>query len=77
MTLVPIPTHELKHNIWYYGVRCTCARHLALCEDLFEGRDDDKHLDFPVPVEVECECGVVTRAQRLQKFKTPRSGRAR
>jgi hypothetical protein len=69
MTAVPIPTHQLKRNTWYYGVRCSCARLIALCEDLFEGKSDEAQLRFPVSLSVECECGAVTHVQRLQKFK--------
>jgi hypothetical protein len=70
MTAVPIPAHELKSNTWYYGVRCACARLLALAEDTFAGKGDDTH-SFAVPLEVQCECGSITRTQRFQKFKTP------
>ena len=37
MTAVPIPPHELKRNTWYYGVKCACARLLAIAEDCFQG----------------------------------------
>jgi hypothetical protein len=71
MTLVPIPPHELKRNTWYYGVRCACNRLHALCEDLFAGKTDEQHLDCREACEVACECGAVTRASRLHRFKTP------
>jgi hypothetical protein len=77
MVAIPIPPHELKSNTWYYGVRCACTRLHALCEDLFGGKTDEQHLDCSNPLEVACECGVVTRAMRLHKFKTPDSGRSR
>ncbi len=70
MTAVPIPTHELKRNAWYYGVRCACARLLALAEDCLRGNGEDHHLSA-VPLEVQCECGAVTHTQVLKKFKTP------
>ena len=68
---VPILPHELKSNTWYYGVHCACTRLHALCADLFGGKTDEQHLDCSDPIEVACECGVVTRANRLHKFKTP------
>lgn len=71
MVAVPIPPHELKGGTWYYGMRCACSRLHALCEDLFLGKTDEQHLDCADPIEVACECGVVTRSDRLQKFKTP------
>lgn len=71
MVAIPIPSHELKGNTWYYGLRCACDRLHALCEDLFGGKIDQHYLDCGDPVEVTCECGVVTRADRLHKFKTP------
>jgi hypothetical protein len=71
MVAIPIPPHELKENTWYYGVRCACARLHALCEDLFAGKTEDQHLDYADPVNVACECGLVTQANRLHRFKTP------
>ena len=71
MVAVPIPPHELKANTWYYGVRCVCDRLHALCEDLFAGKTDEKHLDCADPLEVTCECGAVMQAERLHRFKTP------
>ena len=71
MTAFPIPPHELKSSTWYYGVRCVCTRMHALCEDLFPGKGDEQDLQCAVPVEVPCECGAVTHADRLDKFKTP------
>jgi hypothetical protein len=70
MTAIPIPDHELKGGTWYYGVRCDCARLLALAEDCFAGRGEDLH-HSAVPFEVRCGCGAVTRAQHLHKFKAP------
>jgi hypothetical protein len=70
MTAVPIPPAELKPNIWYYGVRCVCARLPALVEDCFAGNGQAHHLST-VPVKIQCECGAVTHAQLLHKFKTP------
>jgi hypothetical protein len=69
MTTVPIPARDLKRNAWYYGVRCSCARFLALCEDLFMGRGSETHCLSSVPLVVECVCGTVTQAQRLRRFK--------
>lgn len=71
MVAVPIPPPELKGNTWYYGVRCACGRLQALCEDLFAGKTDERHLDCADPVQVVCACGRVLRADRLYKFKTP------
>ena len=71
MVAIPIARDELKANTWYYGVHCACSRLHALCEDLFAGKGDEQHLDCSDPVEVSCECGAVTRADRLHKFKTP------
>ena len=71
MVAVPIPPDELKRGTWYYGVRCTCTRRHALSADLFRGKTDEWYLDCSVPLDVACECGVVTRAERLHKFKTP------
>ena len=70
MTAVPIPAHELKSKTWYYGVRCACARLLAVAEDTFAGKGDDP-LSVAVPLEVQCDCGAITRTQLFQKFKTP------
>jgi hypothetical protein len=67
---IPIPPHELKSGTWYYGVHCACTRLHALCEDLFGGKTAEQHLDCSNPIEVACECGVVTRTKRLYKFKT-------
>lgn len=67
----PIPPHELKRDTWYYGVRCACSMQHALCEDLFRGKGTEQHLDCAEPVEVACDCGALTRARRLHKFKTP------
>ena len=69
MNALAIPTQELKANTWYYGVRCTCRRLLALVEDSFAGRGDDHHFSA-VPLTVQCECGAITSAQVLHKFKT-------
>ncbi len=41
MTVIPIPPGDLKPHSWYYGVRCACARLLALAEDCFVGRGTD------------------------------------
>jgi hypothetical protein len=71
MRTVPIPAEELKRNTWYYGVRCTCARFLALCEDLFRGRGSETHCVSSVPLAVECACGAVTHARLLRRFKAP------
>jgi hypothetical protein len=60
-----------KCNTWYYGVRCTCERFLALCEDCFAGKGNEDVLKTPTPLAVECECGAVTSARVLEKFKTP------
>jgi len=70
MNAIAIPERELKPNTWYYGVRCACERLLALVEDCFAGRGDDHHVPA-VPLAVHCECGAVTCAKLLQKFKTP------
>lgn len=69
MNAVVIPSDELKRNTWYYGVRCTCARLLALVEDCFAGKGDDQHVSA-VPLAVHCECGAVMHARILHKFKT-------
>jgi hypothetical protein len=69
MTTIPIPDHELRPGTWYYGVRCGCARLLALAEDCFAGKGEDHH-QSPVPFELQCECGAVTRTQVLHKLKT-------
>jgi hypothetical protein len=71
MTVVPIPAHKLKGDTWYYGVRCACMRIHALCEDLFGAQSNDPELHCPIPVTVTCECGRVTNAERLYKYKTP------
>jgi hypothetical protein len=71
MTAVPIPPHQLKSNAWYYGVRCTCARLHALCEDLFAGKTNEQYLYCSIPVEVACQCGAVIQADCVHKFKTP------
>jgi hypothetical protein len=70
MNAVAIPSHELKRETWYYGVRCSCDRVLALVEDSFAGYGDDKHLSA-IPLLVRCECGTITNAHVLHKFKTP------
>jgi hypothetical protein len=70
MNAIAIPSRELKANTWYYGVRCACQRLVAIGEDSFAGRGDDHHVSA-VPLTVQCECGAVTRAEVLQKFKTP------
>ncbi|MBV8144008.1 MAG: hypothetical protein JO184_03290 [Gammaproteobacteria bacterium] len=70
MNAVAIPSHELKPNTWYYGVRCACGRLVALGEDSFAGRGDDHHISA-VTLAVQCECGTVTSTKVLQKFKTP------
>jgi hypothetical protein len=70
MTAVPIPAYELKSNTWYYGVRCACARLLALAEDAFAGKGDDAH-SLAGPIEVQCACGAITRTQLFHRFKTP------
>jgi hypothetical protein len=70
MNAVVIPSHELKPNTWYYGIRCGCARLLALAEDAFAGRGDDHH-PSDVALLVQCECGAVTSTKVLSKFKTP------
>lgn len=69
MVALPIQPSELKGDTWYYGVHCACSRLHALCEDLFMGKTDEQHLDCADPVEVPCECGVVTHTARLHKFK--------
>ena len=71
MVAIPIAPDTLKANTWYYGVRCACSRLHALCEDLFHGKGDEQHLNCSDPIEVACECGAVTRADRLHKFRTP------
>jgi len=71
MTMYPIPAHEIKRNTWYYGVQCACERLLALCEDCFAGKGDERVLHVAEPFTITCECGAVTEAQVLQKFKTP------
>lgn len=71
MTLVPIPENQLKSNTWYYGIRCTCRRLHAVCEDLFEGKTDETHINGPGALKVACQCGEVIPATRLSKFKTP------
>lgn len=71
MVAVPIAPEQLKANTWYFGVRCACARLHALCEDLFAGKGDEQHLNCSDPVEVACQCGAVTRVDRLHKFKNP------
>jgi len=69
VTVTPLPS--LKRNTWYYGVRCACQRVLALCEDVFEGRGDETQMRSPVELAVKCDCGTVTAALMLTKFKTP------
>lgn len=71
MTAAPIPPHKLKNDAWYYGIRCACARMHALCEDLFNGKTEEQYLYCHVAIAVACECGAVTHADRMQKFKTP------
>jgi hypothetical protein len=73
MNAVAIPSDELKRETWYYGVRCSSDRVLALVEDSFAGRGDDKHLSA-IPLLVRCECGTITNAHVLHKFKTPLNG---
>jgi hypothetical protein len=70
MNAVAIPSDELRPNTWYYGIRCRCARLLALAEDAFAGSGDDHHASV-VPLVVQCECGAVTSSKLLSKFKTP------
>jgi len=70
MTAVPIPPHELKRNTWYYGVKCACARLLAIAEDCFQGSGHEEH-HFGDPFEIRCDCGAVIRTKTLQKFRSP------
>ena len=65
------PLRSVKRKTWYYGMRCACARLLALCEDCFAGKGDEQVLHLPKPLTVTCECGAVTEAHVLQKFKSP------
>jgi len=64
------PVEHLKAGTWYYGMRCVCRRLLTLCEDVFSGKGADI---FPAPaaLAVRCECGRVSRVQRLEKFRQP------
>jgi hypothetical protein len=71
MTVVPIPVQNVKSDTWYYGVRCACMRTLALCEDLFSGKTQESAMHCSPAIVIACECGKVTRADRLYKFKTP------
>jgi hypothetical protein len=70
MNAIAIPSEELKPKTWYYGIRCVCARVLALAEDTFAGRGEDQHVSA-VPMSVQCECGALTHAKVLHKFRTP------
>ena len=70
MNAIAIPADELKPGTWYYGVRCACARVLAVGEDTFAGRGEDQHI-AALPISLRCECGVVTHARVLHKFRTP------
>ena len=70
MTLVPIPAQEVKRNTWYYGARCACMRMLVLCEDLFSGKTCESEMYCSPAVAIACECGKVTRTDRLFKFKS-------
>ncbi len=70
MNAIAIPSDELKPNTWYYGARCGCARVLAVGEDTFGGDGDDQHV-CAVPISVQCQCGVITHARVLHKFKAP------
>ena len=65
------PLQDLKAKTWYYGVRCACERLLAVCEDCFAGKGDEAVLHVPLALAVECECGAVTEAPILHKFRTP------
>lgn len=71
MTAFPIPPHQVKSGTWYYGLRCTCSRLHAICEDLFRGKTDEQHLECADSLEFSCECGTVLQANRLEKFRTP------
>lgn len=71
MTVVPIPAQELKSHAWYYGIHCTCKRVHVLCEDLFAGKTNNPQMPCSPPIAVACECGRVTYADRLDKFRTP------
>lgn len=64
------PLRDLKHNTWYYGIRCACQRLLAVCEDALGGNSDETVFRVPIKVSVECECGKVTEVPVLRKFKT-------
>ena len=65
-----LPPRGSQAHTWYYGVRCECKRLLALCEDCFHGKADDAVLPVPIPLTVQCPCGVANNAQILRKFKT-------
>ncbi len=71
MIVVPIPAREVKSNTWYYGVRCACTRMLALTQDLFHGKTHESEMYCSPAIAITCECGQVTRTDRLHKFKTP------
>jgi hypothetical protein len=70
MTMIPIPADEVKRNTWYYGVQCACERFLALGEDCFAGKSDERVLHVSEAFKILCECGAVTAAQVLHKCKT-------
>ena len=42
MNAVAIPSHELKRETWYYGVRCSCDRVLALVAQVRQGNSEDE-----------------------------------
>ena len=69
MTTAPIPEHELKPGNWYYGALCECTRLNAVCEDLYNGKTEDQHLTLSPPISIRCECGKVTHADTLQKYR--------
>ena len=71
MTVVPIPAHALKSKTWYYGVRCACTRVHPICEDLFQGKTDETHIDGSDRLTVACPCGREIHANRLFKFENP------
>jgi len=46
-------------------------RLLAVCEDLFSGKDEQDLLQMPPQVAVQCNCGAVSHVSHLKRFKTP------
>jgi hypothetical protein len=71
VTVIPIPAHEIKRSTWYYGVQCACQSLLAICEDCFAGKGDERVLQLSAPFTITCECGAVIATDVFQKFKTP------